>query len=75
MHVTKHGGCYLITGTRVSLDSVIYAFLQGDSPERIALCLPPLTREQVCQAIGYYLANRSEIDPYLRLEEVDFEWQ
>ena len=30
----RHGG-YYVAGTRISLDSVLYAFSRGDSPERI----------------------------------------
>ena len=31
----RHGGYYL-TGVRVSLDSIVYAFLRGESPESVA---------------------------------------
>ena len=72
-YVTDLDGCYRITGTRVSLDSVVYAFLEGDSPETIAQCFPALTLEQVYGAIAYYLGHRSEVDAHLRLEEADFE--
>ena len=72
-YVTDHAGCYRVTGTRVSLDSVVYAFLEGDSPETIAQSFPALTLEQVYGAIAYYLANRSEIDAHMRREEADFD--
>ena len=58
---------YWIAGSRVSLDSVIIAFLNGLSPETIAAeCFPTLTLEQVYGAITYYLAHRNEIDAYLQ---------
>ncbi len=58
---------YWIAGSRVSLDSVIIAFLNGLSPETIAAeCFPTLTLEQVYGAITYYLAHRDEIDAYLQ---------
>ncbi|MFN5965287.1 MAG: DUF433 domain-containing protein [Pseudanabaena sp.] len=38
---------YWIEGTRISLDSVGYAFLNGKSPERIAQDFPLLSLEQV----------------------------
>jgi len=72
-YVESHDACYRIIGTRVSLDSVVYAFLEGDSPETIVQCFPALTLEQVYGAITYYLAHRPEIDAHLRLEEADFE--
>ena len=60
---------YWIIGSRVSLDSVIIAFLNGLSPETIAAeCFPTLTLEQVYGAITYYLAHREEIDAYLQQE-------
>jgi len=55
---------YWVTGTRVSLDSVVYRFLEGLSPESIqADCFPALTLEQVYGAITYYLHNRAEVNP------------
>jgi hypothetical protein len=35
-YVDWHDGGYWIAGTRVSLDSVVYAFLEGLSPESIS---------------------------------------
>ena len=64
---------YWITGTRISLDSVIYRFGEGLSPESIRQSLPLLTLEQVYGAIAFYLANRTEIDHYLITEEEAFE--
>ena len=34
-YVEQHDGGYWITGARVSLDSIIYAFLEGQTPESI----------------------------------------
>ncbi|MEL7225636.1 MAG: DUF433 domain-containing protein [Cyanobacteria bacterium P01_D01_bin.36] len=64
---------YWIVGTRVSLDSVVYAFNQGLLPESIAQSYPLLNLEKVYGAIAFYLANRTEIDSYLLLEEHAFE--
>jgi uncharacterized protein (DUF433 family) len=72
-YVTKVEGAYRITETRVSLDSIVYAFLDGQSAESIAQSFPVLTLEQVYGAITFYLANRAEIDEYLRQGEVEFE--
>jgi uncharacterized protein (DUF433 family) len=72
-YIINHKGCYRIAGTRVSLDSIVYAFLDGDSPETILQAFPMLTLEQVYGAIAYYLAHREDVDAHLRLEEADFE--
>lgn len=60
----RNGGYYLI-GSRVSLESVVYRFLDGASPESIVKSFPSLTLEQIYGAITFYLANRCEMDAYL----------
>ncbi|MEM9542647.1 MAG: DUF433 domain-containing protein [Cyanobacteria bacterium P01_E01_bin.42] len=64
---------YWIQETRISLDSIVYAFHNGQSPESIVRAFPLLTLEQVYGAIAFYLANRAEIDRYLEQEEIEFE--
>ncbi len=72
-YVVQRNRCYRIVGTRVSLHSIVYAFLDGDSTETIQQSFPVLTLEQVYGAIAYYLGHREEVDAHLRLEEADFE--
>lgn len=73
-YITKlENGAYRIADTRVSLDSVVYAFWDGKSPEKIADSFPFLTLEQVYGAIAFYLANQSEIDEYIKQGEIEFE--
>lgn len=67
---TDHG--YWIPGTRVSLDSIVYAFLNGQTAETIAQSFPSLSLEQVYGAITYYLAHRAEIDQHLRKSEAAY---
>lgn len=64
-YVEQRDEGYWVAGSRVSLDSIVYAFLDGQSAESIAQSFPVLTLEQVYGAIAFYLANRSEIDTYL----------
>ena len=65
---------YRIVDSRVSLDSVVLAFLAGYSPETIAAeCFPVLSLEQVYGAITYYLANRRQIDAYLQQQDAEDE--
>ena len=71
-YVEKRDSGYWITGTRVSLDSVVYAFLQGQTAESIAQSFPVLTLEQVYGAIAFYLAHRAEIDAYLEQGQAEF---
>jgi uncharacterized protein (DUF433 family) len=73
-YVEYRNECYWIEGTRVSLDSIVYAFRQGLSPETIAAeCFSTLTLEQVYGAISFYLANRKIIDAYLEQGEALYE--
>jgi uncharacterized protein (DUF433 family) len=64
---------YWIAGTRVSLDSVIYAFLRGSAPENIAQSYPVLHLEEIYGAIAYYLGHQDELDSYLRQNDREFE--
>lgn len=72
-YVTKINGAYRIKGTRVSLDSVVYAWHNGLSPESILDDFPALTLERIYGAIAFYLAHQNEIDAYLRQGEVEYE--
>jgi uncharacterized protein (DUF433 family) len=71
-YVEQRDGGYWVAGTRVSLDSLVYAFREGYTAETLAQSFPVLTLEQVYGAIAYYLANREVIDTYLRQQEADF---
>ena len=46
-YIEKRKEGYWIVGSRVSLDSVVYAFLEGQSAESIAQAFPVLSLEQV----------------------------
>lgn len=56
---------YWVRGTRVSLDSLVHALLEGQNPETIAQSFPAVTLEEVYGAITFDLANREEVDAYL----------
>lgn len=72
-YVDQHDGGYWVAGTRVSLDSVAYAFLDGLSPESIVDSFETLTLEQVYGTIAYHLGHREEIDAYLKQSEAEFD--
>lgn len=72
-YIEKRDEVYWVAGTRVSLDSVVYAFRRGASPESIQRSFPLLTLEQVYGAITFYLARQNEIDTYLRQGDEEFE--
>ena len=72
-YIEQSEGGYVIGGTRVSLDSIVYAFRRGASPESIQRSFPTLTLEQVYGAIAFYLAHEAEIDGYLERGEEELE--
>jgi uncharacterized protein (DUF433 family) len=64
-HIEEREGVYYIPGTRISLDSVVYAFREGCSPETIREDFAGLTLAHVYGAVPFYLDHQTEIDAYL----------
>jgi uncharacterized protein (DUF433 family) len=64
-YVEQRDGGYWIISRRVTLDSVVYAYIAGQTAESIAQLFPVLTIEEVYGAITFYLSHRAEIDAYL----------
>jgi len=58
-------GVARVGGTRVTLDTVIAAFLQGATAEEIAQQYPTLNLADIYYLIGYYLRRPSEVESYL----------
>ncbi len=72
-YIEQHDGVYVVAGTRVSLDSIVYAFLSGQSAEAIARAFPVMNLEQVYGAITYYLGHRDDVDRYLESRREEFD--
>ena len=72
-YVNIDGDTYRVADSRVSLDSVVYDYLSGLSPESIADNFETLTLEQVYGAITYYLSHRDEVDRHLMRNRAKFE--
>jgi len=62
---TAPDGTVRVGGTRVTLDTVVAAFLEGATAEEIAQQYPVVALADVYAAIGYYLHHRSDVDSYL----------
>jgi uncharacterized protein (DUF433 family) len=62
-------GALRVGGRGISLDSVVYAFLEGHSAETIQEQYPVLNLEEIYGAIAFYLANREEVQQYLQRQE------
>ena len=66
---TDEQGVMRVGKTRVPLDTVVYAFNQGASPEEIVMSYPTLELPDVYAVVNYYLYNRAEVDGYLSQRE------
>lgn len=64
------GGVFRVADTRVSLDSVIYAFEEGATPEEIVQQYPTLDLAAIYSVISYYLQNRAEVEEYLEQRKI-----
>ncbi len=58
-------GVMRVSGTRVTLDTVVAAFNEGATPEEIAQHYPSLDLADIYAVIGYYLRRREEVESYL----------
>jgi uncharacterized protein (DUF433 family) len=56
----------LVANTRVTLDTVVAAFLEGATAEEIVEQYPSLQLADVYSVIAYYLRHRTEVDAYLK---------
>lgn len=72
-YIEQRDGGYYFIGSRVSLDTIVYEFLRGESPESIHQAVPSLSLVQVYGGITFYLAHREKVDAYLRQAEARFE--
>lgn len=72
-YIEQRNGGYYVAGTRISLDSVVYSFNEGQSPEAIQEDFPSLKLAQIYGAIAFYLDHQAEIDQYLVDTEREFE--
>jgi uncharacterized protein (DUF433 family) len=70
-YIEQRNGGFYVAGTRVSLDSLVYSFKAGDSPETIRQNFSSLTLEQVYGAITFYLAHEQQVDANIREGEED----
>ena len=67
----EHG--YRVSGNRVSLDSVVHAYWNGQTAESIAQSFPGLSLEQVHGALAFYLAHQAEVDASIESAQLEFD--
>ena len=62
-------GTIRIASTRVTLESVAYAFQQGESAESIQEAFPALSLSDVYLVLGYCLKHPQDLEVYLRQQQ------
>jgi uncharacterized protein (DUF433 family) len=60
------GGVFRIVGSRIGLESIVVAYLNGQSAEAIQDNLPTLSLETIHGSIAFFLHHRVEVDEYLK---------
>ena len=63
---TGADGVIRVSGTRVTLDSILLAFNEGATPEEIAQQYPTVPLADIYHLIGYCLRHTAEMEEYLR---------
>jgi len=58
-------GVVRVGKTRVTLDTIVVAFLEGATAEEIAEQYTSLQLSDIYSAIAYYLKHRTKVDVYL----------
>lgn len=62
---TDADGVVRVGRTRVTLDTVVFAFQEGATAEEIAQRYPALDLADIYAVISYYLRQRSDVETYM----------
>ena len=65
--VQESDGTVHVTGSRVTLDTLVGAFQKGATAEQIHDSFPSLSLSQIYATIAYYLEHQPEVEAYLKL--------
>lgn len=68
-YIEKRETGYYVIGTRIPIDTIVTAFLNGDTPETIRSSFPSLTLQQVYGGILFYLENREVVEASMKVDE------
>jgi uncharacterized protein (DUF433 family) len=63
--VTDANGVVRISKSRITLDTIVTAFLEGAIAEEIREQYPSLQLADIYSVISYYLRHQAEVDAYL----------
>jgi uncharacterized protein (DUF433 family) len=65
--IQERDGTVRVTGSRVTLDTLVGAFQKGATAEQIQDSFPSLSLQQIYATIAYYLEHQAEVEAYLKL--------
>ena len=65
--VQEGDGTVHVTGSRVTLDTLVGAFQKGATAEQIQDSYPALSLAQIYAVIAYYLEHQADVKGYLKL--------
>ena len=66
-------GTIRVTGSRITIDTLVARYLQGHAPEDIHEGFPTVSDEAIRKIIGWYLAHKPEVDEYIRARDAEGE--
>lgn len=69
----ENGRVIRVRGTRIPLDTVIYAYNDGESVEAIVESYSTLNPADVHAVISYYLRHKADVDAYIKHREQEAE--
>jgi len=72
LRTDEHGTMY-VANTRVTLDSIVNFYLQGETPENLQKGFPTVRLQDIYAVIAYYLSRRAEVDAYLKKRTAEAE--
>lgn len=71
--ITDSEGVVRVSGTRVTLDTIVASFRDGATPEEIAQQYPSVPLGDIYQVIGYFLRHSQEVNAYIHRRMQDAE--
>jgi uncharacterized protein (DUF433 family) len=67
--VQEPDGTAHVTGSRVTLDTIVAAFRKGATAEQIRDSFPSLSLRDIYGVIAYYLEHPDEVEDYLKTRQ------
>ena len=68
MQMDEHGVCR-VSGTQVTMESILIPFLEGAAAEEISEQVPSVPLADIYATIAFYVKHRAEANAYLRDSE------